>query len=84
MKSLLALTLVVALSSAAGAALTWNVDRINLGVGAEYTVTISSSTNLSYDIWVGSRDSHAAEVLSITPLPAAGDNAVAAKSTQWR
>jgi hypothetical protein len=79
MKKLLILMLVLGMTSAASAALTWSADPITVGVGDTIAVTIDSSDALPYaggPAWVGADPSAVASIASIVQLAAAGEDAV--------
>ncbi|HUS73691.1 MAG TPA: PEP-CTERM sorting domain-containing protein [Sedimentisphaerales bacterium] len=79
MKKLLILMLVLGMTSAANAVLTWSADEVTIDLTSPTAVLqIISSTALAYPggpAWVGAEPSTVAEIASIVALSGAGEDA---------
>ena len=74
MKKFLILLLVLGLTSAANAALTWSVDDVEIIIGNTAVVQLVSDSDQPYTSqWVGADSSLVAEITSMAVLPAAAE-----------
>jgi len=82
MKKLLILMLVIGMTSAANAALTWSVDEITIDLASPTAVVqiISDTTDAYTEIWAGADASLIAEITSMATLAGAAEGGAVASS----
>ena len=73
MKKLLVLTLVLGLTSAASAAVSWDAISQDVAMGETITITISSDNTAPYGGFVSMQDAAAAAIGDLVVFPGAGD-----------